>query len=428
MKVWICILLVTIGLSSAGLMAVETKPFYIRGTFYQDWMGYKQGDNEFYNRLSHRLKLTMLNRPGEGWSILVDVRNRTTLGEAGDTQFIIYDAQLSFDSPKSKLFFSIGQMNLYNSAGIGQLTGGIAGYKINKYLSAGGYAGLEPDIYNTKWDFDYRKYGAFIRYIGPGAKQFTLSYNRLQFGSTEERQFLFSSFLLPVQKLVVLYGNLEYDLGNYVKSEDRLSRLFLNGRFNLSQYIDVTANYSSGRGLDYHQFLLESSQSPTLQQSDIERFYYNETYGLRFSVKPVKNLRFYGERRESQQKDLDIKNHSNRFGFSAGDILSTGLSLYGNYTMNRGDSSESDSFYISASRSFGKLSANISFANYYNGVRFWDDGTPQIFHLPDQQTVSAHFFYIVSRALALTMQYSYTHHPDSSDHQFFVRFIYRKWK
>ncbi|MCP5050994.1 MAG: hypothetical protein GY940_27770, partial [bacterium] len=171
---------------------------------------------------------------------------------------------------------------------------------------------MEPDIYNTKWDFDYRKLGTFVRYTGPGAKQFTLSYNRLQYESKGERQFIYTSFLLPVKRLVVLYGNLEYEMGKGIKTEDRLSRLFLNGRFNLSKYVDITTNYSSGRGLDYHRFLLEHSQSPTLQQSDIERFYYNETYGVRFSVKPVKRLRLYSERRESRQKDQGIRNHTNR--------------------------------------------------------------------------------------------------------------------
>jgi hypothetical protein len=428
MKERITLLIISIWIGGIGLLAETNKPFYIRGTIYQDWMGYKQGDNDLYNRLSNRLKLILINKPGEGWSVQVDVRNRTTLGEGGKSQVIIYDARLSFDSQKSKLFFSLGQMNLYDSAGIGQLTGGIAGYKVNKHLSVGGYAGLEPDLYNSKWDFDYRKFGAFVRYLGPGAKQFTLSYNRLQYGSIEERQYIYTSFLLPFKGLVVLYGNLEYEMAQIIKSEDRLSRLFLNGRFNVSKYADITANYSSGRGLDYHQFLLEQSLSPTLQQSDIERFYYNETYGVRLSVKPIKGFRLYSERRESQQKDRGIQNHTNRFGFSAGNILASGVSLYGNYTMNRGDASESDSFYMSASRSFGKLSTSISFANYYNGVRFWGDGTPQIFHLPDQQTISAHFFLVVSRALAMSMQYAYTNRPDSGDHQFYVRVIYRKRK
>jgi len=428
MKVWISLIILSMGAGLFGMAAESKEPFYIRGAFYQDWMGYKQGDNDFYSRLSNRLKLTLFNRPGEGWSVHVDLRNRTTLGEGGKSQVIVYDARLSFQSQKSKLFVSLGQMNLYDSSGIGQLTGGLAGVKVSKYLSFGGYAGLEPDIYNTKWDFDYRKLGAFVRYVGPGARQFTLSYNRLQYGSKEERQYIYSSLLLPVEGVVVLYGNLEYEMGVGVKAEDRLSRLFLNGRFDLSKYVDITANYSSGRGLDYHQFLLEQSQSPTLQQSDIERFYYSGTYGVRVSVKPVKGWRLYGERRESQQKDRDIRNHTSRFGFSASNILASGVSLYANYTLNRGDTSESDSYYVSASRSFGRISTSISFANYYNGVRFLDDGSAQIFHLPDQQTISADVFMAVNRSLALAMQYAYTGGTDSANHQVYLRVIYRKWK
>jgi hypothetical protein len=424
MKKWFIILLI---LSSfPGTAEDKGKEFYLRGALYQDWMGFKSGDNDFYNRLSSRLHLTLWNRPGEGWTAFIDVRSRFTLVEGGKNQLMMYDVRFSYDSLKSKFFFSLGQMNLYDTAGIGQLTGAAAGYKLNKYLLVGGYGGLEPDIYNTRWDFDYRKFGIFTRYIGPGAKQFSFSYNRLLYHGQTERQFIYTSVLLPIKEILVLYGNMEYELDPGTKSEDRLSRLFVNARVNLTRYADVTANYSSGRGLDYHRYLLEQSQDPTIGNNEIERYYYNETYGIRLSIKPVKNLRLYASRRESEQKDLVVRNHTTGFGISVVDMFRTGFSLYGNYNMNRGDASESDSYYISASRSFGKLSWNISYASYYNGVRFIDSGTPQVFHLPDQRTVSSGFFLVLNRSLALSLDYTYSDQSEYSDHQFFVRVIYRK--
>jgi hypothetical protein len=400
--------------------------FFIRGTLYQDWMGIQSEDTDFYNRLSSRLKLTLLNKPGDGWAVCIDMRDRFTLGEGGGNRLIIYDARLSYDKLDKKFFFHLGQMNLYDTAGIGQLTGGVIGFRINKYLSLGGYAGLEPDIYNAEWDTDYNKYGFFVRYRGSGARQFSLSFNRIGFNNQTERQFIYSSLLLPVKRIAVLYGNVEYELDNGIKSEDRLSRLFLNARINLSKYVDVTANYSSGRGLDYHGFILEQSRNPTIQNSEAERYYYNETYGIRLSVKPVKNVRLFAARRESERKDRGIKNHTTRFGLSLADLLKTGISLYGSYNINRGDSSESDSYYISVSRNFGKLSCSIRFADYYNGVRFSGDGTPEVFHLPDRQTVSANVFVVFSRVFALSLDYAYSYQKENVEHQFFVRMILRK--
>lgn len=424
MKKWfLVIVLITCCL---GTETSQAENFYMAGAFYQDWMGFKYGDSDFYNRLSSRLKLTLINRAGEGWTGFIDFRNRYTMGEAGKDQFIVYDARISYDSVKSKLFFSIGQMNLYDTAGIGQLTGGMVGWKLNKYLSVGGYGGIEPDIYNSRWDLNYQKYGAFIRYLGHGAKQLSLSYNYLSFEGNTERQYLYTAVMLPVKGILVFYGNMEYELGSGIKNEDKLSRLFFNTRVNLSRFVDVTANYSSGRGLDYHRFLLEQSQDPTLQYNEIERYYYSETYGVRLSVKPLKGFRFYVARRQSEQKDKGIKNHSNQFGFSAVDLFKSGVSLYGNYTMNRGDASESDSYYISASRNFGKLSWSLSFSNYYNGIRFIDGEAPEILHLPDQKTISTNFFFILNKALAFSAEYAYSNQPDTSDHQFFIRVIYRK--
>jgi hypothetical protein len=418
---FLCVLLCCININGD-----TQKGFFFRGAFYQDWMGLKSEGTELYQRLSSRLKLTFLDEPGDGWTVFIDIRNRFTLGDKGKNQLIIYDTRLSYDKLKSRLFFSLGQMNLYDTAGIGVLTGGVIGFKLSKYLSLGGYAGLEPDVYNTRWDPDYKKFGFFIRFIGPGAKQFSLSFNRVGFNNQTERQFIHSSLLLPVQRLFVLYGNLEYELDNSIKKEDRLSRLFLNARVNLSAYVDITANFSSGRGLDYHRFLLEQSQDPTVYSSEIERFYYNETYGVRLSFKPVKSIRVFAAKRESEFKDREIKNHTTRFGVSLANILKTGIYLYGSFNMNRGDASESDSYYISTSRYFGRLSCSLGFANYYNGVRISGEGTPQVFHYPDRQTLSATLFLVLYRSLALSLDYAYSYQKDNSDQQFFVRLIYRK--
>ena len=106
----------------------------------------------------------------------------------------------------------------------------------------------------------------------------------------------------------------------------------------------------------------------------------------------------------------------------------SGISLYGNYDLNRGDASEADTYYLSASRSFGKLAWSLSFANFYNGVRFDADGTPQVvrIELPDQQTFSSDWFLAVNRTLAVALDYSYVRQPGYGGHQFFVRLILRK--
>lgn len=400
--------------------------FYLRGSFYQDWLGIKYQDSALYHRLSSRLKLTFWNKPGAGWTAQVDVRNRFNLSYGSENQLIIYDAHLSYDKLEKKLFFSLGQMNLYDTAGIGELTGGIIGYKLNKFLSLGGYAGLEPDIYNARLDTGYNKFGLFLRYIGPGAKQLSLSVNNIGFSGETERRFLYSNLLLPVKRLFVLYGNIEYELDNKTREQDRLSHLFLNTRIDITKYADITANYSSGKGLDYHRFLLEQSQNPTIRNSEVERYYYNETYGVRLSIKPVKNARLFAARRESELNDLDIINHTTQVGLSIYDILKSGVSFYWIYNMNRGDSSESDSYYISVSRNFGKLSFDLSFANYYHGVRFLADGAPEIFHYPDRKTVSTNLFYIFNRSLAFSVDYTYSYQEDYPEHQFFIRAIFRK--
>jgi hypothetical protein len=421
---WLILLLVTVPCAAEE----SGKAFYWRGALYQDWMGFMGGGEALYNRLSTRLNLAFWNKPGNGWTVFLDLRNRFAAGEGSENQLLIYDAHLAFDSLLSHLFVSLGQMNLYDTAGIGQLAGILAGYKFGRYVSAGAYGGLENDVYSGKLSFGYQKYGVFARYTGPGARQFSLSYNQIRFENQNERQFVYGSLLLPLGRFLVVYGNSEYELNGTTAASDRLSRLFVNARANLTRYADVTASYSSGRGMDFHQFLLEQSQNPGMPSSEIERFYYSRTYGVRFSFTPFRDLRFHVSRQESEQQDEGIKNHTTGFGFAAGDVFHSGISLYGNYNLNRGDASEADTYYISAARDFGKFSLNLSYANFFNGVRFSADGTPQIIRieLPKQQTFSGDLFLGLNRAVAIALNYTFLYQADYSDHQFFVRLIIRK--
>lgn len=417
-----------LSLTIQGAAEEGGKAFYWHGALYQDWMGFMGSDDGMFSRLSSRLNLQCWHRPGDGWTFYFDVRNQFASGEGNENRLLVYDARLAYDSPRSRFFISLGQMNLYDTAGIGRLAGIMAGYKFGRYLSAGAYGGLENDLYSGKLSLSYQKYGIFARYTGPGAKQISISYNQVRFENQNERQFVYSSLLLPLGSFLVVYGNGEYELNGSTSASDRLSRLFVNARANLSRYADVTASYSSGRGMDFHQFLLEQSQDPGLQNSEIERFYYNKTYGVRFSLTPLKNLRFHVSRQESEQQDEGITNHTTGFGFAAGDIFHSGVSLYANYNLNRGDASEADTYFLSLARNFGKFGINLSYANFFNGVRFSTGGTPQIIRieLPKQQTFSGNLFLALNRTLAVSLDYSYLYQADYSDQQFFVRLIIRK--
>lgn len=414
--------------SLAGTAEGGAKTFFWQGALYQDWMGFKGSGDALFSRLSTRLNLALGNRPGSGWTIVLDVRGRFSPGEGADNRLLVYNARLDFDSPRSDLFVSLGQMSLYDTAGIGQLTGAVAGYKFGRTLAAGAYGGLESTPYSGKLDLNYQKYGVFARYIGPGARQLALSLNLVRFENQDERRFVYSSLLLPMGNFLSVYGNAEYELDGRTAPGDRLSRLFVNARANLSRHADVTASYSSGRGMDYHRFLLEQSQDPTLRNSEIERFFYNRSFGARLSLAPLRNLRLHVSRQESELQDAGIRNHTTGIGFAAGDLFRSGVSLYGHYNLNRGDSSEADTYYVSVARNFGKLAVDLSYANFFNGVRFSAQGTPEVVRivLPNQQTLCADLFLALSRSLAVALDYSYVTQAGYVEHQFFVRLILRK--
>jgi hypothetical protein len=400
---------------------------YFRGRLYLDWYGAAYRDTDFYHQLSTRLKVELFNRRGQGWNLLVDTRSRTRLSEEGSSHFILYDARLSFERKDSPWYFSMGQMNLYDTAGIGQLLGGIAGYRPKPGLLVGGYAGLESSVYINRVAGGYGKFGVFARYLGSLGKRFALSYNLVRFAGATERKYVYFGSLYPVNRSLVFYGNIEYELASNVLTSDRLSRIFLNIRYDPAELVDITAHYSSGRGLDFHRFVIEASKNPTLNDSSLEHYYYTRQYGVRFSLKPVQGVRLYVSRRESEQKDDNIHNHTWRFGFSALNIARTGFTAYGNYALNRGEISESDSYYLSVAKDFGRISASLSFSSAFNGIRFVPGAdTPQVIHLDDYKTVAADLFVPINKMIALSLQYEYFIQEESNQHLFFVRFMLRK--
>lgn len=423
---WIPLLLLLAAIPAAAQEKKEA--FFFRGALYQDWLGLKSDGEDLFSRLSTRLNLALWNRPGNGWTVFLDVRNRFSAGAGVANRLLLYDARLAFDSRHHNLFGQLGVMNLYDTAGVGQLVGAMAGYKFGRFLSVGAYGGLQNDITTAKLDSTYQKFGVYFRYLGPGARQLSLSCNLLRFDGRTERPFIYSSLLLPLGRFLIVYGNGEFELGENTPAADRLSHLFVNARANLSRHADVTASYSSGRGMDYHRYLLEQSQDPSLSNSEIERFYYNKTYGLRFAVTPLAKFRLHVSRQESELQDAGIRNHTTGFGIAAGDVLHSGITVHGTYNLNRGGTSEADTYYLSASRDFGKWSVNASYANFFNGVRFAADGTPQVvrIEIPRQQTISSGLFLAFSRALAVSLDYSYLTRAESAEHQLFVRVIIRQ--
>jgi len=423
------VLFVAAGICLAGLpLAAQSTGlgFYQRGTIYFDWSGSRYADGVVFNQVSARFKFDLIRPAGQGWTLSIDARDRLGIREDLTNQLILYSARLTYDKPGSRFYLSLGQMNLYDTAGIGSLLGGVAGFKLGRDLLIGAFGGLQSTPYIARLETNYLKAGAFVRWLGSQGRTAGLTFSQLWYDGGVERRFAYANVFLPFQKALVVYGDAEYELGDHVAGENRLSRLFGNVRLDLGRMADVTASYSSGKGLDFHQYLLEASQDPTIYNQDIERFYYSSYYGVRLSVKPARTLRLSVARQESEQKDLGVVNHTWRFGASASNLFGQGLSFVANYALNRGDLSENDSYYASLTKDFGRFSLNASFSNTFKGIRFDQaSGEPVPIALNDYQNVTLGTLVRISRGLSAQVEYGGFLQSGSDEHFLFLRLIYR---
>jgi hypothetical protein len=424
-----------LGIIAAGLVlaAVPLKAqtsgaaaFYQRGAIYLDWSGSRYADGTFFNQASARLRFDLIRQPGQGWTFSLDVRDRLGIRESLTNQVILYSARLTYDKPGSRFYLSLGQMNLYDTAGIGSLLGGMAGVKIGRYVLAGAFGGLESTPYIARLESQYLKAGAFVRWLGAQGRTIGLTFSQIWYEGSVERRFAHANVFLPVRRVLVVFGDAEYELGANVGGANRLSRLFGNLRLDLSRWADVTASYSSGKGLDFHRYLIEASQDPSLFNQDIERFYYSSYYGVRLSVKPVRTVRLSVTRQESRQNDLGYINHTWRFGASAANLFGQGLSFVGSYALNRGDLSENDSYYACLTKDFGRFSLNASYSNTFRGIRFDQaTGEPVPVALDDYQNVTLGTLVRLSRSLSAQIEYGGFLQSEENEHFLFVRLIYR---
>lgn len=421
---------------TAGLLLVAVRlpaqypasssSFYQKETVYLDWNGSRFSDGMFFNQVSARVRFTLIDPPGQGWTLDLDARDRVGIRDRTTNQLILYSARLTFDKPGSPFYLSVGQMNLYDTAGIGALLGGMAGVKIGRDFLVGAFGGLESTPYIARLDSKYYKAGAFVRWLGTQGRTVGLTLSQLWFDGRVERRFAYGTVFLPVRRILVVYGDAEYELGGHVAGTNRLSRLFGNVRLDLGSKADVTASYSSGKGLDFHRYLIEASQDPTLFNQDVERFYYSSYYGIRFSLKPVRGLRLFVARQESRQNDLGIVNHTWRFGGSVWNFLLPGLSIVGNYALNRGSLSENDSYYVSLSKDLGRFSLNASFSNTFRGLRFDPiTGEPLPMTVTDYRNVALGTLIRFSRSLSAQVEYGGFLRSGDNEHFLYVRLIYR---
>jgi len=419
------------GLALAAAPAFAATPstspgFYQRGAVYLDWNGSRYADGTLFNQVSMRLNFSLIQAPGQGWTLSLDARDRVGIRGEAANQVILYNARLTYDSPTSRFYLSIGQMNLYDTAGIGALLGGVAGFKLSRDFMVGAFGGLESTPYIARLDTKYLKAGAFVRWLGPQGRTVGLTVCQVMYDGSVERRFAYANVFLPVRRVLAFYGDAEYELGTHVAAGDRLSRLFGNLRIDLGPRADVTASYSTGRGLDFHRYLLEASQDPTLFNLDVERFYYSSYYGARLSVKPLRTLRLSVSRQESRQNDLGYVNHTWRLGLSATDLFGQGLSFVGSYALNRGDRSESDSFYAAVSKDFGRFSLNASFSNTFRGVRFdQTTGEPVPVALADSRNVVLGTLVRLTRSLSAQLEYGGFLRSGGNEHFLYLRMIYR---
>ena len=225
-----------------------------------------------------------------------------------------------------------------------------------------------------------------------------------------------------------IFGNMEYELGQGIRTEDRLSRLFLNARLDVSRYVDVTGFFSSGRGLGFPQLCPRPLPGPSAPgQGSRAVFLQRAVWGQggdQTREEPETARVPAGEPAEGPghiQSHLEAgrfghRHHEERRLRLRGLLLQSGQPVGIRFLLSVAEPDFRAGILLSSPSPIPTTACGSCPRA----------GNPQIIHLDGYKTISANVFVPLTRRLSISAEYSYFLQKNANEHQFFVRLLFRK--
>lgn len=184
------------------------------------------------------------------------IRDRATSSASSQTSHRVYEAALRYENPASPFELGVGRMIARDLRGIGYIDGGYAKYKLGSRVSAGAFAGTEPDLENTDFQTDVTKGGVFTSYESPrGAGDriaATLSFAGTYEQGDIDREFIYQQISYSHDSRFRIFESTEINLyRDWLKEKENktldLASVLLNSRYAPNRALAFSISYDNRR-------------------------------------------------------------------------------------------------------------------------------------------------------------------------------------
>lgn len=379
----------------------------------------------------------MLQAPADladdGLDYGVDARESGYTGTTRSRRVSIYEGFVGVRLGQGTIRARVGHLWLTDLGSLGSLAGAMFEYRQPKEstsplgrMRVAAFAGLEPNIADTGYAADVRKYGAYVAFDGDRARRHVVGFVTIRNASLTERSVLSTTNFLPVGRAFFLYQAAEYDLqAPSGQGRSGLTYFFTNARISPASRLDLQLTYNRGRSVDTRGLAQDVASGRPLTQISIDGLLY-QSAGGRATVEVVRRVRVYaGYSRDKTNRD-DAPTGRTTIGGYAGNVLNSGIDLAASDSTLDGSNRRYHSRYASIGRPIGRaVYVSGDYSTSLSIIRFSRSDGILIEQRPETKRLSATATINVNRAISLMTTVDRTMDQTSRDFRVLSGITYR---
>ena len=393
--------------------------FHVNTATFEGSEGDRWSDAELWTGID----LHTLPIDGPGLEYGVDARYSLYPGTRRRRRFSLYDGYVGMRlGSRGQVRLRGGHMWIPELGSVGAVAGGLvetwfAGDQDGYRFRAGGFSGLEPEVYDTGYAAAVRKYGAFVGVERGFLQRHLLGYTLVRQGSLTERSVLTTTNYVPFGKSVFVYQAAEVDLQGPAAgaASAGVSYFLANARITASRRVELHANYNRGRAVDARTLTDDVRSGRLVPAHSVDGWRY-ESAGVRATVEMLPGVRAYvGYARDRNNRD-DAAMERLLAGGHAGNVLGSGFDLSGSVSRMERAIGPYYSSFVSLGHSIGRAwYVSADYATSLAVIRVPDDRGIVIESRPATHRVSGTASATVIKDVSILCTIDYTRDAGARD-------------
>lgn len=349
--------------SGFGASARRPRPTGRVSVYQGSWTDtFAGGESVGSRELITQLSVNAPDTEEDGVDYGVNLRFAGVNGGARPNRTSLYEAWAGARAARGRLRLRGGHLWLNDLGALGSLAGGQVEWRGAPgsetqgpgRFRIGGFAGLEPKVFDTGYFAGVRKFGVYGALDGAAGRRHSLGYIRVTDRSLTERAVISALNFVPVSRSFFLYQASEYDLVRPAgQGRAGLNYFYVNARANPGPRVQLQVMYNRGRSIDTRGLAEDVLNGRPVAQTTAQGLAYESLTG-RVNVTPLPRLSVYVSQSRDKSNREDRPAHRLTFGGNALNVGGSGFDIAASVTRNERESGNYRSGYVSVGRQIGR--------------------------------------------------------------------------